>query len=847
MKKAVFTLFCLSIYLLSMAQNSFERHYGAGSSLDEFVAVSNTPDGGWLFAGRTVNFGSQGADLLLVHTDTEGDTLWLRTWGGAGDEAATALQAAPGGGYFVSGYVSSPAGDRDWLVLKIGDDGQEIWHATFGEDKDDVCTGIVPLANGSVIGVGHFTTSLYQDIMAMYFDATGNVVWGKQYDAPSFNLNNPIGAIAVDNGFILAQEDGVLRGIDLLGTPQWQNNLLDPAGSTVRLDRIKRVPDGTIMLCGETFSGTPFYARIDEDGTLLDFRSFWAPFFPPFPGSYRAADIAPLPDGRVALVLRRSYPGFETGDELVLAVYNPAIFGFTWTADYATAGLAGLLPVRSLLPMPDGGFLLAGSIATPAEGVEAFYQRYTPDGMLVSSEKYGVAGVWDVENGYAVVPTADNGFVVLGSKITAGNGTDFWLVRTDANGTVQWDGLYGLPGDEWPVDLDIAADGGFLAAGTDALQRLRVMKIAASGQTQWIRTYDLELADRHMTVHGLPDGGSALAFTRVSDDASGFTQGFLLRLDSDGDSLWGRSYQFTTHGTALYGLDQAPNGNFIVGGFVETDQGYVYPASAITDADGAPLTWTSYNTQDLQAILLDVVADPGGGWVGTGVRVDSTSGTFFPFFLRVDFSGTPVWLTKPDYPGAISSAAWAAARQPLPDATFLFEETLLQHGGLPLLDTRDRVGAVQKLDGQGQLLCTEMFGQGHAAAFLGGAATADGGAIAVGSGIFNQSRDVFLVKVGPDCAVGFMTPLQAPFEVILSPNPSPGDLAIRLSGEAHGEVEFRVFKADGTPILSGSGEKSAGVDWQQQCSLAQLPKGAYFIWVKVGQQARTQSWIKTGW
>ncbi|HNM25598.1 MAG TPA: T9SS type A sorting domain-containing protein, partial [Saprospiraceae bacterium] len=240
-------------------------------------------------------------------------------------------------------------------------------------------------------------------------------------------------------------------------------------------------------------------------------------------------------------------------------------------------------------------------------------------------------------------------------------------------------------------------------------------------------------------------------------------------------------------------------------------------------------------------------ADPGGGWVGTGVRVDSTSGTFFPFFLRVDFSGTPVWLTKPDYPGAISSAAWAAARQPLPDATFLFEETLLQHGGLPLLDTRDRVGAVQKLDGQGQLLCTEMFGQGHAAAFLGGAATADGGAIAVGSGIFNQSRDVFLVKVGPDCAVGFMTPLQAPFEVILSPNPSPGDLAIRLSGEAHGEVEFRVFKADGTPILSGSGEKSAGVDWQQQCSLAQLPKGAYFIWVKVGQQARTQSWIKTGW
>lgn len=848
MKKTLFTLAGLCLALFSGAQVTFERHYGAGSSLDEFAAVTNASDGGWLFAGRTVNFGSLGADILLVRTDAEGDTLWLRTWGTAGDDGATALQAASGGGYFVSGYVSSPAGDRDWLMLKIDENGQEIWHSTFGEDKDDVCNAIVPLPNGDVIGVGHFTTPLYQDLWARSYDTNGNLLWSKEYNAASFNLNNPVGAVAVDGGFIMAQEDGVLRGVNLLGVPQWQNNLFDPAGSTVHVDRIKRESDGKIMLCGETFVGTPFYAQIDENGTLLDFRAVWAPFFPPVPGNYRAADIVSLTDGRKALALRPSYLGSESDAQLVLGVYNPNSASFTWTTTYAAAGLVGLLPVRSLLALPDGGFLLAGSQLIPANGIDAFFKRYTANGALVSGQQFGVSGIWDAENGYAVVPTNDNGYLALGSKVSAGNGTDFWLVKTDANGAVQWDGAYGFPEDDWPQALDGSPDGSYWAAGTDTQKRLRVMKTDASGQLQWIRAYGLNLADQHIGLRSLPDGGAALAFTDWVNDSSGITRGFLLRLDSDGDSLWGRSYQFSPSNTALYGLDRTTNGNFVlVGMVVDTADGLIYPSSAITDADGNLLTWTSYNTQDQLAILLDVFAHPGsGGWVGTGVRLDTVSGSFFPIFLRVDFSGAPVWLTKPEFADAISAVPWDAVHAAASGSTFLFEETLLQHNGLPLLDTRDRVGAVQKLDGQGQLLCTELFGQGHAAKFLGGAATPDGGAIAVGTGIFDQSEDVFLVKVGDDCSVGFATPLQAPFEAKISPNPSSGNLLVRLPREIQGDVEIKIFSQDGTSVLTWKGEKSGGTDFQQPFLLTQAPDGVYFVWIKVGLQAQTIVWMKKG-
>jgi len=47
-------------------------------------------------------------------------------------------------------------------------------------------------------------------------------------------------------------------------------------------------------------------------------------------------------------------------------------------------------------------------------------------------------------------------------------------------------------------------------------------------------------------------------------------------------------------------------------------------------------------------------------------------------------------------------------------------------------------------------------------------------------------------------------------------------------------------------VLTWKGEKSGGTDFQQPFLLTQAPDGVYFVWIKVGQQARTIAWVKKG-
>src|SRR5204863_9437022 len=81
----------------SFAQVLFQKTYG-GVSADYGYCVRQTTDGGYIVAGTTTSFGAGNTDYYLLKTDSVGDTLWTKTYGGADIDNCNSVRQTNDGG-----------------------------------------------------------------------------------------------------------------------------------------------------------------------------------------------------------------------------------------------------------------------------------------------------------------------------------------------------------------------------------------------------------------------------------------------------------------------------------------------------------------------------------------------------------------------------------------------------------------------------------------------------------------------------------------------------------------------------------------------------------------------------
>lgn len=102
----------------SLGDSLWTRTYG-GSLGDDGYSVYQTTDCGYIIGGVTKISASNEA-VYLVRTDSLGDTLWTRTYGGADLDRAYAVQQTLDGGYIVAGRtLSFGAGSADVWLLRL--------------------------------------------------------------------------------------------------------------------------------------------------------------------------------------------------------------------------------------------------------------------------------------------------------------------------------------------------------------------------------------------------------------------------------------------------------------------------------------------------------------------------------------------------------------------------------------------------------------------------------------------------------------------------------------------------------------------------------------------------------
>lgn len=113
-----FRFFLLALLLCSPAvvfsQQRWERDYG-GAGDDYGYSVQQTTDGGYILAGWTWSSGNN-YQVYLIKTNSGGDTLWTRNYGGTVWDRAYSVRQTSDGGYIIAGTTNS-FGDSEQVYL----------------------------------------------------------------------------------------------------------------------------------------------------------------------------------------------------------------------------------------------------------------------------------------------------------------------------------------------------------------------------------------------------------------------------------------------------------------------------------------------------------------------------------------------------------------------------------------------------------------------------------------------------------------------------------------------------------------------------------------------------------
>ncbi|MEO0019967.1 MAG: T9SS type A sorting domain-containing protein [candidate division WOR-3 bacterium] len=192
----------------SFGDTIWTRTYG-GEEADVGYSVQQTTDGGYIIAGGTRSFGAGGVDVYLVKTDSFGDTIWTRTYGGEEDDDARSVQQTTDGGYIVAGwtYSFSTGDSADVYLIKTDANGDTIWTRTYGGEKNVCGYGVQQTADGGYIiagWTGIFSTGDSADVYLIKTDANGDTIWTRTYGSASIHDLGFSVQQTADGGYIIA-------------------------------------------------------------------------------------------------------------------------------------------------------------------------------------------------------------------------------------------------------------------------------------------------------------------------------------------------------------------------------------------------------------------------------------------------------------------------------------------------------------------------------------------------------------------------------------------------------------------------------------------------------------------
>ncbi|HRP89297.1 MAG TPA: T9SS type A sorting domain-containing protein [Edaphocola sp.] len=373
----------------------------SASSSSSFHAVKSTSDGGCIAVGKGKGSGGDlpsgyidKGDALIVKTSSNGTVEWSDYWGQQEEDNAMSVFQTSDGGFVIAGYTAHMGsglnlGGIDGFVVKYDASGSLVWGKNYGGSGNDLIYDIKQTSDGGYIFVGTTYSSEVSgyhggsDVWIVKLNSAGVVTWSSAKGYSDYESAKSV-AIASDGSYFITGSTN---------SPEATNH--------------KGANDAWVL-------------RINTNGTIA-----W----------------------------QNSIGG--TDDDGGSQVIQGA----------------------------DGSVWVAGRTKSNDKDISGNHSNGKQDlllahldasGTLLTTKVYGgteneATGYTDEQN---IMQTSDGGFIMLTSTnsnngdVDGNHGSyDFWLLKVNASGTLLWQKCIGTAIQDYAFSLDLSSDGGYLMAG----------------------------------------------------------------------------------------------------------------------------------------------------------------------------------------------------------------------------------------------------------------------------------------------------------------------------------------------------------------------------------------------
>lgn len=291
------------------------------------------------------------------------------------------------------------------------------------------------------------------------------------------------------------------------------------------------------------------------------------------------------------------------------------------------------------------------------------------------------------ETAQAIIQTSDGGYAILGfsnssdgdlqDKNTAVN--DYWLLKFDAEGNLQWNKTYGGSKDDRGQSLVQTIDGGFALTGyamsddgdgtvNNGFHDNWILKLDAAGTIEWEKSFGFSGHDHSYDILQTQDGGFFftgfldITSARAEDNTEksntltrhGVGEFWGTKINNVGDLQW-RGYFGGTNNDRSHAVVQAEDGGFVMAGFTESDDFDISDTQGSYDFwmvkvdDKGNMAWErSFGGSGIE-ISYDIAKTDDGGYVVAGNTfstdgdISKSKGESDFWLIKVNDVGSLVW------------------------------------------------------------------------------------------------------------------------------------------------------------------------------------------------------------
>lgn len=254
----------------------------------------------------------------------------------------------------------------------------------------------------------------------------------------------------------------------------------------------------------------------------------------------------------------------------------------------------------SIIKTNDGGFLLSGrttssngDITQQKGGIDMWVAKLDATGAIQWQKSYG--GNAD-ELSVAAAATPDGGYVLTGYTLSNNNGdvgqnhgnTDFWVIKINGTGTLQWQKTLGGTGDDRPNAITVTNEGRIAVTGYSMSnngdvgankggQDLWVMLLDnGNGNFLWKKNFGGTGDEVGKAIVPAPNGGVYVGATTTSNNngdvgpSKGSKDFWVLHLDRNLSIVWQKTFGGSNI-EELNALTPGPNNTLIAAGSTKSN------------------------------------------------------------------------------------------------------------------------------------------------------------------------------------------------------------------------------------------------------------------------------------